>query len=121
MKTELVRVMFCDGETGHPIDEHGEWALRGSKNAQSEYWKTFPNRNDANGIISDYLRQFPYAECWIEEMETGKQEWIVGESYSKYFAEKKLWESWISMNPIIKLFKKCPTFEVFRTDRFEER
>ena len=103
------QISLADSETGHFLDADGSWA----DEPDSHFKQEFETEHAAREAGEKLLERFPFAECRIENLETGDLDHLRHPKREQYYHEKQEWEAWQRLPTLMRVFVRKPNCHVF--------
>lgn len=103
------QITLADSDNGHFLDEDGSWSDR----PDSHFSRDFESEAEARSAGEETLNRFPFAECWIENLETGDRQHFKHPHRDQYFHEKHEWEAWQKLPTLMRVFARKPDCHIY--------
>ena len=106
------QITLADPDNGHFLDPDGTW----SSDPDSHFEETHETEPAARAAGEKMLEKFPFAECWIENLETSDRSSFSHPHRDQYFLEKREWQAWKKLPTFMRIFARRPKCVVFKPD-----
>ena len=104
------QITLADADTGHFLDADGSWADEPDTHFRDE----FESEAEAREAGQQLLEEHPFAECRIENLESGEVDHLHHPKREQYVREKQEWEAWKRLPTVMRVFVRKPECFVFQ-------